>query len=57
MITANQKSTIDKHTHTHKSNPDTVLKISSNHERTKEEGNNKDLQKQIQNPKQFTGWQ
>ena len=47
MVTANQKSTID--THTRNSNPNTTLKIShqTTRNRTKEEGERKDLQKQI----------
>ena len=50
MRTANQKSTIDKHTKK-KRNPNTTLKsvIKSQEKGTKEEGKKKDLQKQIQN--------
>ena len=49
MVTTNQKSTIDIHTHKRKRNPNTTLKlvIKSQEKRTKQEGEKKHLQKQI----------
>ena len=54
MITANQKSTIDKHTHKRKRNPNITLKLvikSQENERGREERPTRT------NPKQLTKWQ
>ena len=54
MVTTNQKSTID--THTHKRNPNTTLIIKSQVKRTKEERG--ELKRRIKtNPEQLTKWQ
>ena len=47
MENANQKSTVD--THTHKSKQNTTLNIVIKSKENKEEGKKKNLQKQIQN--------